>query len=59
MKTTNKYNTKVIHYHPRRAAQYPNAATARDVFNRVVDYILTAVTSAGIVTILACLFTFF
>ncbi len=61
MKTANKYtaNYKVIPYRPRKRAIYPNAASAKDVLNRVLDCILTAAASAGIITALMCLFTFF
>ena len=58
MKRTNK-NAKVIYYRPKKAALYPNVASRREQINRMVDYVLTAATSAGFVTILLCLFTFF
>ncbi len=60
MKSNTNYNkAKVIPFHVRKAVQYPNAATAADILSRVVDYALTAAASAGIVTVLVCLFTFF
>lgn len=61
MKTNTIYrtNNKTIRYKPRKAATYPNAATQREILSKALDYVLTAATSAGIVTILLCLFTFF
>lgn len=61
MKTNANYrtNSKVIPYRPSKAAAYPNAATTRDILNRVLDYAVTAAASAGIVTVLVCLITFF
>ena len=61
MKTNANYrtNSKVIYYRPRKAAHYPNAATAAEILNKILDYALTAAASAGIVTVLLCLFTFF
>lgn len=58
-KTAYRANSKVIPYRPRKAAMYPNAATVRDILGKVLDYALTAAASAGIVTVLVCLFTFF
>ncbi|MBQ2785328.1 MAG: hypothetical protein IJF02_02340 [Oscillospiraceae bacterium] len=57
--TTYRRNSKIIRYTPRKASFYPNAATPRELLNKALDYALTAATSAGIVTILVCLFTFF
>lgn len=61
MKTNTNYRTsrKVIPYRPRKAATYPNAATTKDLLDRVLDYAVTAAASAGIVTVLVCLITFF
>ena len=61
MKTTANYrsNAKVIPYRAQKAIHYPNAATKQDLLNRTLDYLLTAATSAGIVTALICLFTLF
>lgn len=61
MKTNTSYTgaRKVIPYRPSRAAAYPNAATTKDILGRLLDYTLTVATSAGIVTILLCLLTFF
>lgn len=57
--TTCRTNNKIIRYNPRKAAIYPNAATPREILDKALDYALTAAASAGIVTILVCLFTFF
>lgn len=57
--TTYRRSSKIIRYNPRKASLYPNAATQREILDKVLDYALTAATSAGIVTILVCLFTFF
>ena len=61
MKTNITYrrNTKIIRYSPRKVSLYPNAATPREILDKALDYVLTAATSVGIVTILVCLFTFF
>ena len=60
MNTNTNYNkAKVIPFPARKAAPFPNAATAGDILARVIDYALTAAASAGIVTVLLCLFTFF
>ena len=61
MKTPTIYtrNSKVIPYKPRKAPIYPNAASQREILDKVLDYALTAAASAGIVTVLVCLFTFF
>ena len=57
--TTYRRNNKVIRYNPGKASLYPNAATQQEILEKALDYALTAATSAGIVTILVCLFTFF
>ncbi len=61
MKTNynHKASAKVIPYRCANAAHYPNAASTRDILNRALDYVLTAAASAGIVTALVCLLTFF
>ncbi len=61
MKQNQKYtvNSKVIVYRPARKTAYPNAASTRDILGRVLDLAVTAAASAGIVTALMCLFTFF
>ena len=50
---------KVIPFRRRKAPAYPNAAEAKYYLDKTLDYVLTAVTSAGIVTALACMITFF
>ena len=61
MKTNTIYrrNDKVIRYRPQKASIYPNAASAKDTLDKMLDYALTAAASAGIITVLVCLFTFF
>lgn len=54
-----KTNSKVISFRRRRAPAYPNAAERGYLAHRLLDYALTAATSAGIVTALMCMFTFF
>ena len=54
-----KGNRKVIPYPYARAAAYPNAATTRQLIDKTIDFVITAATSAGIVTVLLCLFTFY
>ena len=60
----NQYNNrkstgKVITFRRRRAPAYPNAAERGYLANLLLDYALTAATSAGIITALMCMFTFF
>lgn len=50
---------KVIPFRRRRAPAYPNAAERGYFAHRLLDYALTAATSAGIITALMCIFTFF
>jgi hypothetical protein len=54
-----KTTGKVIPFRRRRAPAYPNAAERGYLAHRLLDYALTAATSAGIVTALMCMFTFF
>ena len=54
----NKTRSRVIPFR-RKAPTYPNAAERGYLAHRLLDYALTAVTSAGIVTALMCMFTFF
>ena len=54
-----KTNGKVIPFRRRRAPAYPNAAERGYLAHRLLDYALTAATSAGIVTALMCMVTFF
>ena len=49
----------VIPFRRRRAPAYPNAAERGYFVHRLLDCALTAATSAGIVTALMCMFTFF
>lgn len=50
---------KIISFRRRRAPAYPNAAERSYYAHRLLDYALTAAASAGIVTALMCMFTFF
>lgn len=45
-------STKVIPFRSRKASRYPNAAQRKYILDRAVDYALTAVTSAGLITAL-------
>lgn len=53
-----KRRSKVIPFR-RKAPAYPNAAERGYFAHRLLDYALTAATSAGIVTALMCMITFF
>lgn len=57
--TNDRKSNKIIHHNPRNVSVYPNAATPREILDKALDYALTAAASAGIVTVLICLFTFF
>lgn len=54
-----KSTSKVIPFRRRRVPAYPNAAERGYFAHRLLDYALTAATSAGIVTALMCMITFF
>ncbi len=51
-------NSKVIPFRQQKAPAYPNAAEKTYYANKVLDYILSAVTGAGMLTALICIFTF-
>lgn len=53
------HQAKVIPFHVKKAPAYPNAAHRGYTLEKLLDYALAAVTSAGFVTALLCLITFF
>lgn len=57
--THRKPATTVIPFRVSKVPAYPNAAERGYFAHRLLDYALTAATSAGIVTALMCMFAFF
>ena len=55
----NQNTAKVIPFAPRKAAVYPNAAGAGYFLNKILDCLLTAASSAGIIAALMFLITYF
>ena len=61
MKTAAAYqkSNKVIRFSKRSAPAYPNAAGSRYHLSKVLDYLLTAASSAGVIAALMFLFVYF
>lgn len=61
MKSTVTYRrpAKVIPFKNRKTPVYPNAAESRYFVNKILDYLLTAASSAGVIAALMFLFVYF
>lgn len=55
----NRNSGKVIPFTLRKAAVYPNAASTGYFLNKILDCLLTAASSAGIIAALMFLITYF